>query len=110
MTKRHWILASNFSSFLPSNNKEKPPCINTQDEADRTVPELDTIIPDRPNQAFDMLKVITLVVDDGYFFELLKDHAKNCIIGFARFNGRPAGIVANRPDAYRRRYRCGRRR
>jgi len=84
--------------FLPSNNKEKPPCINTQDEADRTVPELDTIIPDRPNQAFDMLKVIKLVVDDGYFFELLKDHAKNCIIGFARFNGRPAGIVANRPE------------
>jgi acetyl-CoA carboxylase carboxyltransferase component len=84
--------------FLPSNNKEKPPCINTQDEADRIVPELDTIIPDRPNQAFDMLKLITLVVDDGYFFELLKDHAKNCIIGFARFNGRPAGIVANRPE------------
>jgi acetyl-CoA carboxylase carboxyltransferase component len=84
--------------FLPSNNKEKPPCINTQDEADRTAPELDTIIPDRPNQSFDMLKVIKLVVDDDYFLELLKDHAKNCIIGFARFNGRTVGIVANRPE------------
>jgi acetyl-CoA carboxylase carboxyltransferase component len=84
--------------LLPSNNEEKPPCINTQDEADRIVPELDTIIPDRPNQPFDMLKVIKLVVDDDYFFELLKDHAKNCIIGFARFNGRTVGIVANRPE------------
>jgi acetyl-CoA carboxylase carboxyltransferase component len=86
-------------SFLPSNNKEKsPPRIETEDKPDRTVPELDTIIPDHPNQAFDMLKVITSVVDDGYFFELLGYYAQNCIIGFARFDGRPAGIVANRPS------------
>ena len=86
-------------SFLPSNNKEKrPPRIKTEDAAERTVPELDTIIPEHSNQAFDMLKVITLMVDDGYFFELLPYHAQNCIIGFARFNGRPAGIVANRPS------------
>jgi acetyl-CoA carboxylase carboxyltransferase component len=84
-------------SFLPSNNKEKPPWVKTGDDPERTVPELDTIIPDHPSQAFDMLKVITPVVDDGYFFELLKYHAQNCIIGFARFNGRPTGIVANRP-------------
>ena len=86
-------------SFLPSNNKEKsPPRIKTSDVPDRTVPELDTIIPDHPNHAFDMLKVITSVVDDGYFFELLAYHAQNCIIGFARFDGRPVGIVANRPS------------
>jgi acetyl-CoA carboxylase carboxyltransferase component len=86
-------------SFLPSNNKEKsPPRIETEDKPDRTVPELDTIIPDHPNQAFDMLKLITSVVDDGYFFELLGYYAQNCIIGFARFDGRPAGIVANRPS------------
>jgi acetyl-CoA carboxylase carboxyltransferase component len=86
-------------SFLPSNNRDKrPPRVKTEDAPERTVPELDTIIPDHPNQAFDMLKVITLVVDDGYFFELLGYHAQNCIIGFARFDGRPVGIVANRPS------------
>ena len=86
-------------SFLPSSNKEnRPPRIKTEDPPERTVLELDTIIPDHPNQAFDMLKVITLLVDDGYFFELLGYHAQNCIIGFARFDGRPVGIVANRPS------------
>jgi len=85
-------------SFLPSNNNEKPPYIETSDSSDRIVPELDTIIPDRPSLAFDMIKVIKLVVDDGYFMELMEHYAKNCIIGFARFGGRPVGIVANRPS------------
>ncbi len=82
-------------SFLPSNNKKKPPRIETKDDPERTVPELDTMLPDHSAQPFDMLRVITSVVDDGHFFELLKDYARNCIIGFARFNGRSAGIVAN---------------
>lgn len=82
-------------SFVPSNNKEKPPRVETKDDPERTVPELDIVIPDRSTQPFDMLKVITPVVDDGHFFELMKDYARNCIIGLARFNGRPAGIVAN---------------
>ena len=82
-------------SFLPSNNKEKPPRVETKDDPERTVLELDTVIPDRSTQPFDMLKVITPVVDDGHFLELMKDYARNCIIGFARFDGRPAGIVAN---------------
>ena len=64
---------------------------------DRTCPELDTIIPDRPTQPYDMYKVISAIVDDGYFFETLKDHAKSVITGFARFNGRPVGIWANQP-------------
>lgn len=85
-------------SFLPSHNKEKPPHIGNGDDRERDVPELDTIIPDRPSQAFDMMKVIKLVVDDGYFMELMEHHAKNCIIGFARFDGRTVGIVANRPS------------
>jgi acetyl-CoA carboxylase carboxyltransferase component len=85
-------------SFLPSNNNEKPPQIETIDDPERTIPELDTIIPDNPAQPFDMLSVITSVVDDGQFFELLKDYARNCIIGFARFNGRSVGIVANQPN------------
>lgn len=84
-------------SFLPSNNKEKPPRLSTKDDPERVVPELDTLLPEKPSQGFDMMKAIKLTVDDGYFFELMKDYAKNCIIGFGRFNGRPAGIVANRP-------------
>jgi len=84
-------------SFLPSNNKQKPSRIETKDDPERIVPELDTLIPDRPTQPFDMHKVITAVVDDSYFFELMKDYAPNCMIGFARLAGRPIGIVANQP-------------
>ena len=83
-------------SFLPSNNKEKPPRIACTDDTERSAPELDTIIPDRPSQAFDMMRVIKLVVDDGYFMELMEHYAQNCIIGFARLGGRSVGIVANR--------------
>jgi len=84
-------------SFFPSNNKEKPPRIKTKDDPERAIPELDTIIPDKPTQPYDMYKVIKAIVDDGYFFETLGLHAKNVITGFARFNGRPAGIWANQP-------------
>jgi len=84
-------------SLLPSNNSEKPPCIATNDDPSRTVPELDTIIPDQPTRPYDMYKVIRAIADDGYFFETLKDHAKMVITGFARFNGRPVGLWANQP-------------
>lgn len=84
-------------SFLPSNNRERPPRIKTADPPDRTIPELDDLLPDEPFKPFDMKKVITAIVDDGYFFEILGLYAKNLITGFARFNGRPVGIVANQP-------------
>jgi acetyl-CoA carboxylase carboxyltransferase component len=84
-------------ALLPSNNMEKPPRIETKDDPDRTIPELDTIIPDRPTRPYDMYKVINAIVDDGYFFESFKEHAKTVITGFARFNGRPVGIWANQP-------------
>jgi len=89
--------AKELLSFLPSNNREKPLRIETKDDPERVIPELDTILPDNPNQPHDMYKVIKAVVDDGYFFETLKDHAKSVITGFARFNGRPVGIWANQP-------------
>jgi len=82
-------------SFLPSNNRVKPPRIETKDAPERTAPELDSIIPDRPTQAFDMKKVIAAIVDDGYFFETQGLFARSVITGFARFNGRPVGIFAN---------------
>ena len=89
--------AKELLAFLPSNNTDMPPRLETDDDPWRTCPELDTIIPDKPTQAYDMYKVIKAVVDDGYFFETLKHHAKSVITGFARFNGRPVGIWSNQP-------------
>jgi len=89
--------AKELLSFFPSNNKERPPRIETEDDPERTIPELDTIIPDRTTQPYDMYKVIKAIVDDGYFLETMKDHAKSVITGFARFNGRSVGIWANQP-------------
>ncbi|MBI2857619.1 MAG: acyl-CoA carboxylase subunit beta [Chloroflexi bacterium] len=82
-------------SFLPQNNREKPPVVATQDPAERPSPDLLNIVPEQANQAYDVRKVIREIVDDGNFFELLKDHGRSVVIGFARFAGRPAGIVAN---------------
>ncbi len=84
-------------SFLPSNNREKPPRPETTDDPERVIPELDTILPERLNQPYDMKKVIKAIVDDGYFFETMELHARSVITGFARFNGRTVGIWANQP-------------
>jgi|DewCreStandDraft_5_1066085.scaffolds.fasta_scaffold00048_6 propionyl-CoA carboxylase beta chain len=84
-------------SFLPSNNMEDPPVIPCDDPPDRVEPALDSIIPDQPTKAYDMKEVIRLVVDHGDFFEVQERFAPNIIIGFARLNGRPVGIVAQQP-------------
>ncbi|HSB37277.1 MAG TPA: acyl-CoA carboxylase subunit beta [Thermoanaerobaculia bacterium] len=85
-------------SFLPSNNREDPPRRATSDPPDREIPELDRFIPDSPNQPYDMALLIRKVVDDGDFFEIHADWAKNLVVGFARLGGRPVGVVANQPD------------
>jgi len=84
-------------SFLPSNNRDRPPRRETKDDPERLSPDLDYLIPDEPFKFFDMHQIINAIVDDGYFFELMKEHAKNVIIGFGRFNGRPVGIIASQP-------------
>jgi len=89
--------AKELLSFFPSNNREKPPRIKTDDDPERTIPELNTIIPDNPNQPYDMYEIIHKVVDNGYFFESMREYAKSVITGFARFNGRTVGIWANQP-------------
>ncbi|HSR11254.1 MAG TPA: carboxyl transferase domain-containing protein [Thermodesulfobacteriota bacterium] len=86
-------------AFLPANNKEKPPRIDNNDDPDRPIPELNTLVPEKPSRPFDMRKVVTRIVDNGYFFELFKYYAPNVLIGFGRFNGRTAGIVASQPMA-----------
>ncbi|MGZ3746108.1 MAG: acyl-CoA carboxylase subunit beta [Pseudobdellovibrionaceae bacterium] len=85
-------------SFVPSNNLDDAPTLPTKDTPDRLVESLNTMIPDNPKKPYDMLNVITECVDEGYFLEVHKHYAQNVIVGFARFNGRSVGIVANQPN------------
>jgi len=84
-------------SFIPSNNLDDPPRRATTDDPARADAALETIIPDESNQPYDMVEVITKIVDDGYLFQIHEHFARNLVVGFARMNGRPVGIVANQP-------------
>ena len=84
-------------SFLPSNNLEKPPYMETGDDPERIAEELNEIMPDNPNQAYDMTDVITRVVDNGEFFQTMPYFAQNILTGYARINGQVIGIIANQP-------------
>jgi propionyl-CoA carboxylase beta chain len=84
-------------SFLPSNNLDDPPRKACTDPVDRADRELDKLVPVESNQPYDIKQVIERVVDEGYFFEVHEHFAKNIVVGFARMNGRPVGIVANQP-------------
>ncbi|WP_158942663.1 acyl-CoA carboxylase subunit beta [Granulicella sp. S190] len=84
-------------SFLPSNNLDDAPRREIQDDPARADAALDTIIPEESNQPYDMVDVISRVVDDGYFFQVQEHFARNIVVGFARMAGRPVGIVANQP-------------
>ena len=83
--------------FLPANNRAKPPVRPTEDPALRDDPSLDTLVPDNPNKPYDMRELISKVVDDGDFFEIAPDFARNMITGFARIEGSTVGVVANQP-------------
>ncbi len=87
-------------SYLPSNNTEEAPRVECTDPIDRKEDLLNDILPDDPNKAYDMYKVITAITDNNEFFEVQPKFAKNIITGFARFNGQSVGIVANQPSAY----------
>jgi methylmalonyl-CoA decarboxylase alpha subunit len=84
--------------FLPSNSMEKAPVFQVEDDINRKLEELDNLIPDNPNHPYDMLDVITPIVDDGDFMQYQQYFATNLITGFARINGRSVGIVANQPN------------
>jgi len=86
-----------FFDFLPLTNKSDPPCRYTDDIRDRLEPSLNHIVPSDPNKPYDMKQVILKIVDDFTFFELMPDHARNILIGFARMEGSTIGIVANQP-------------
>lgn len=84
-------------SFLPQNNMENPPVVECNDPIDRMEDALNQIIPDNPNKPYNVGDIITAIVDNGEFLEVHKNYAKNIIVGFARFDGMPVGIVANNP-------------
>ncbi|HSS63199.1 MAG TPA: acyl-CoA carboxylase subunit beta [Gammaproteobacteria bacterium] len=83
--------------FLPASNREAPPVRPCEDDPARAEASLDKIIPANPNQPYDMKEVILNVVDEGDFFEIQPDYARNIVTGFARMQGATAGIVANQP-------------
>jgi propionyl-CoA carboxylase beta chain len=85
-------------SFVPDNNMEDPPEKETSDPPDRTSDDLNFVVPDDPNQPYDIRRIIKEVMDDNYFFEVQELYAKNIVIGFGRLGGKSVGIVANQPD------------
>ncbi len=91
------LQARRFLDFLPLSNREQPPERKTDDPADRLENSLDTLVPGNPNKPYDMKELIGKVADEGEFFELQPEFAKNIVVGFARLEGHPIGIVANQP-------------
>ncbi len=84
-------------SFLPSNNLEDPPFVENEDDPERIETELNNVVPEESNVPYDMKDIIHLVVDEGEFFEIHENFAKNIVVGFARIAGFVVGIVANQP-------------
>jgi propionyl-CoA carboxylase beta chain len=86
-----------FFNYLPLSNKEKPPILRSARRDEAPDYSLDTLVPANPNQPYDMHELIRKIADDGEFFELQPDYAKNILIGFGRMEGQTIGIVANQP-------------
>ncbi|MCH7879305.1 MAG: acyl-CoA carboxylase subunit beta, partial [candidate division Zixibacteria bacterium] len=92
-------LARKLLSFLPQNNADDAPVLSTDDPAEREDEALNSVVPENPNEPYDIRDVIRHVVDSGDFFELQPDYATNIVIGFARLGGKSLGIVANQPSS-----------
>ncbi len=91
------LMIRELMGFLPSNNMEDPPIQPCTDDIMRQDDKLQTIVPADPNKPYEMKDIITTVVDNQNFFEVMPHYAQNIITGFARLGGRPVGIVANQP-------------
>jgi acetyl-CoA carboxylase carboxyltransferase component len=84
-------------SYLPSNSGQKSPVVPSLDDPERCEEALADILPESPKKVYDMRRIISLIVDQGEFFEVKGGFARNMATGFARMNGKPVGIVANNP-------------
>ena len=91
------FLIRELMSYLPSNNMEDAPFKATNDDSLRADPALDSLVPDNPNKPYDIKEAITMIVDDGEFYEIQEHYAQNIVIGYARVGGFSVGIVANQP-------------
>jgi propionyl-CoA carboxylase beta chain len=91
------LLLRDLLGFLPSNNVDDAPRVETSDPEDRADEALDTMVPESANQPYDILDVIHAIVDDAYFLEVHRHYARNIVVGFARLGGRSVGFVANQP-------------
>ena len=92
------LLIRKLLSYLPQNNLEDPALAHCNDPINRLEDSLNEIIPDNPNKPYDVKGVIRAIVDDNEFFEVHRNYAQNIVVGFARFDGVSAGIVANQPN------------
>ncbi|MEF8829998.1 MAG: acyl-CoA carboxylase subunit beta [Halobacteriales archaeon] len=84
-------------SYLPANNVEDPPRVDTGDDPERETPKLEDIVPDEPRKPYDMLDIVETTLDEGTFFEVHERWAENIVVGFGRLDGRTVGVVANQP-------------
>jgi propionyl-CoA carboxylase beta subunit len=91
------LLIRELYGYLPSNNAEDPPRRATDDPPDRVDEILNTVVPINPNKPYDIRDLVVKIVDEARFLEVHRDYARNIVIGFARLDGRPVGIVANQP-------------
>jgi propionyl-CoA carboxylase beta chain len=90
-------LVRDLLSFMPSNNLDDPPRGQSNDPPDREDQALDRLVPASPTQPYDILDLVHAIADEGYFLEVHQHYARNLVVGFARLDGRPVGIVANQP-------------
>ena len=84
-------------SFVPSNNRQKPPVKPTDDPPDRRIEDFDQIVPTNPRRVYDVRRVIERIADDGHYFEIKPKWARNLVTAFIRLDGHPVGVVANQP-------------
>jgi propionyl-CoA carboxylase beta chain len=91
------LMVRRLINYLPAHNRADPPFRPTPDPAHREEPSLNSLIPSSPTRPYDVKELILKIVDDTDFFEIQPEHAKNIVVGFARMEGHPVGIVANQP-------------
>ncbi len=92
------LLLRKLLSFLPQNNLEDPITTESTDPIDRMDEQLNEIIPENPNQPYDIIDIISTIVDYGEFLEIHRNYAKNIVVGFSKFDGQPVGVVGNQPN------------
>ena len=92
------LMVRELLSYMPSNNMENPPVYDCADDINRLIPELNDIIPDNPNKAYNMYDVIVKLADDGRIYDVMPHYAKNIITCFIRLDGATVGVIANQPN------------